>query len=170
MIVSKVTESDDFWTDDAAAIAERERKGQDRGRMPTSANANNVATIQLAQERGDSTRNKLELSPLWTLVIAFVTAVAVIVTVVGYMRLADDRFSTADLDAITVGMSKLEVETKLGTPTATILSIGNREVVQWKRGKKNQVSSISVSYEDGSVTVVDGSNLKSDLNVFDLWN
>lgn len=74
----------------------------------------------------------------------------------------DDRFSTSDRDGITVGMSRADVEARLGKPTTTALSIGDMEVVQWTRGTEDQISSLVVGFEKSVVADVNGSNLRTE--------
>lgn len=73
---------------------------------------------------------------------------------------SDVRFSAVERDSITVGMSKADVEAKFGKPTTVIVSIGNQEAVQWVRGEGDSTSSINVSYVDGKVKEVIGTNLR----------
>jgi hypothetical protein len=72
----------------------------------------------------------------------------------------DDRFSTAEKDAITTGMSKTDVEARLGKPTTTALVIGNSEAVQWVRGSESNPSSIAITFVDGKVKDVIATNLR----------
>lgn len=73
---------------------------------------------------------------------------------------ADERFSLAEKDSVKIGMTKVEVEEQIGKPTTTIMSLPGVEVAQWTRGDEENVSSIAVSYGDGKVISVAGSNLK----------
>ncbi len=97
---------------------------------------------------------------LWATVGLLAVIALMLAIFFGYTNLIDDRFSVVDKNAIRVGMKRAEVEAKLGKPTTVILSMGNSDAVAWVRGEGEDLSSIAVTFGDGVVIEVAGSNLK----------
>ncbi len=97
---------------------------------------------------------------IWTTVVLLAVIALMLAIFFGYTNVIDDRFTVEEKNSIRVGMKRAEVEAKLGNPTTVILSMGKNDAVAWVRGDGNDLSSIAVTFADGVVIEVAGSNLK----------
>jgi len=97
---------------------------------------------------------------IWTTVGLLAVIALMLALFFGYTNVIDDRYSVIEKNSIRVGMKRAEVEAKLGKPTTVILSMGKSDAVAWVRGDGKDLSSIAVTFADGVVTEVAGSNLK----------
>ena len=126
----------------------------------------------------DQSKKPLPMPPLWFLALFFGGIATFIIVAVVQGRKTEqqrnewtqfedelqeqwgERFTTARMNSVTRGMVRADVERILGRPTTTIMSIQNRNVVQWVQGPAGNPSSIVVTFVGGKVTEVAGTNLR----------
>jgi hypothetical protein len=70
------------------------------------------------------------------------------------------QFTRQDMEQIKVGMTVSQTEAVLGNEYTTVMSIGNGKVCYWTMGEDDNVSSIIVTFTEGKVSEVAGTNLK----------